>query len=600
MATGALSMTDSPLGLSVLQIALPAQNKSESQSPWSLITTKGEIRILDLLPGRSDDPVNCKTRSVLLADKPHYEAISYVWGSQNTLKTINISGFEVQVTRSLFAILRQFRYPDRKRALWIDQLCINQNDMVEKTDQVALMRDIYQECAECQVWLGAIENLDFSVPDAENAFAGVREMANPNKCPEGHVPLIFTSDEGSSGARLAFRNIFTHFGNPWWTRVWTVQEVVLPSKVTMNYGDLKIDLAEVKRASTNCLDGQLPESWAWAPYRFTPEMNEYVPIVRGLICAQDGEPALYILWRWCPRQATDSRDMVYALIGIFPLNPSWTMAPDYTLSTAQVYARATIELVRQMNDLTPMIGMRGLPRLIEALPTWAQDFTVYREITPLSWSRFMILSRYRHFTASNDTAPMIEDVDGNNIRMGGFNFDTITATGRFLGEDYWNHISKEDLRKLANDWKIWLEQFYGPGCDLQMPEYADLWEAFLRTLLGNDIANEEFAIRLASADDLKELQSFLTGANASTDIIMSSLRNNLVNQALFRTSKGRIGIGPATLATGDEVWIFYGGRMPFIMRPGPTYEMIGEAYVHGIMDGQAMEMGLNEEHIIVT
>ena len=160
-------------------------------------------------------------------------------------------------------------------------------------------------------------------------------MANPNECPENHVPLMFTIGEGASGARRAFRSIFTHFGNPWWRRVWTVQEIALPSKVTMNCGDLKIDLEEVKRAASNCLDEKLPESWVRAPLFFTPEIEEFVPIVRGLACTQDGESALNILWRWCPRQASDARDMVYALMGIFPSNPPWTMVPDYTLSTAQ-------------------------------------------------------------------------------------------------------------------------------------------------------------------------------------------------------------------------------------------------------------------------
>jgi hypothetical protein len=379
-----------------------------------------------------------------------------------------------------------------------------------------------------------------------------------------------------------------------------VQEIILPSKATMNCGDLKIDLELVKRAAANFLEGKLPESWTRASRTFTPEFDEFIPIVRGLTVTRDGEPALYILWRWCPRQASDPRDMVYALMGIFPLDPPWTMAPDSTLSTAQVYSRATVELIRQMNDLAPMIGKRGLPRQVENLPTWAEDFTAYRDINPQSWSRFMIMSRYWDFKANDYTTPIVEVVNDNSIRMRGFNCDTITATGRFLGEKYWNHASEEDIRELANDWKIWLQQLHGPGCDLQTPEYAALWEVFLRTLLGDEIMNSEFAEREASADDLDELKSFLTGTSTATSTIIHSLKSNVVYQTLFRTSKGWIGIGPATLAAGDEVWVFYGGRMPFIMRSGSTYEMIGEAYVHGIMHGEAMSMSLNEGDIIVT
>ena len=66
----------------------------------------------------------------------------------------------------------------------------------------------------------------------------------------------------------------------------------------------------------------------------------------------------------------------------------------------------------------------------------------------------MILSRYTHFKADNHTAPAVEVVNDNTIRMQGFRCDTITATGRFLGEDYWNRVSEEDIRELANYWKI--------------------------------------------------------------------------------------------------------------------------------------------------
>jgi len=575
---------------------------SQNQNPWPPISTKGEIRILELLPGGPDNPIECKIRSVLLADKPHYEAVSYVWGGRDALMTVQVSGFVIQVTKNLFTILQHFRYPDRKRILWIDQLCINQNDSVDKTGQVSLMGDIYRNCAECQVWLGGIEELGLSVPDAENAFTAVREMANPNNCLKNHVPLMFTSDEGASGARRAFRNIFTNFGSLWWTRIWTVQEVILPSKATMNCGKLKIDLELVKLAATNQLEWKLPKSCYRASQTFAPELDVFdvfVPTVRGLEETRNGEPALHILWRWRHRQASDPRDMIYALMGIFPLDTPWTMAPDYTLSTAQVFSRATVELIRQTNNLAPMIGRRGLPRHVQSLPTWAEDFTTYRDIGGL-WTRFMIMSRYFKFEADDYTTPIVDVVNDNSIRMRGLNCDTITATGRFLGEKHWNHVSEEDIRELANDWKIWLQQLHGPGCNLQTKKYAALWEIFLRTLLGDEITNNQIAEREASADDLEELKSFLTGTSAATNTIILSLKSNLVYQKLFHTSKGWIGIGPATATAGDEVWVFYGGKMPFIMRSGSTYEMIGEAYVHGIMHGEAMSMSLNEGDIIVT
>lgn len=594
-------MNNHSLDLKGLQTAFPVQDLPEHESPWPPITRKWEIRILDLLPGRLDDPIACQTRLVLLTDKPHYEAVSYVWGSRDVLDIVKISGFEVQVTTNLSVILRQFRYPDRKRTLWIDQLCINQDDNLEKTNQVALMGDIYRSCTECQIWLGKVEDLGLSIKDAENAFAGVRAMANPSECPESNLPSMFIDDEGKSRAKRAFGSIFTYFGNPWWSRVWTVQELILPSEVTMNCGNLKIDLKEVKLAATNYRDGKIPNPWLQTQYDHSVnELDEFTGVVTGLEYAQDGEDPLGILWRFCYRQAWDSRDMIYSLIGLFPLSYPWTMAPDYSLSTSQVYARATIELVRSMNDLMPLIGMRGLPRHIDNLPTWASDFTAYRESHPRTWNRYTIASRYNYFKAAGHTSAMVDVVDDRTIRMQGFNCDSIMATGRFLGKEYWTNVNPNHICELTNDWKIWLQQLYGPDSDLEAAEFADQWDAFLRTLLGDYITDDEFVIRRASSDDLEGLKTFLNGTGTMFGSFRFSLLGNIVNQALFRTSKGWIGTGPATMATGDEVWVLYGGNMPFILRPGTTHNFVGEAYVHGVMHGEAMGMGLSERYVTLT
>ena len=49
-------------------------------------------------------------------------------------------------------------------------------------------------------------------------------------------------------------------------------------------------------------------------------------------------------------------------------------------------------------------------------------------------------------------------------------------------------------------------------------------------------------------------------------------------------------MGPQTMARGDEIIVFYGGRRPLVLRPkGEQYEMIGPCYVHGIMFGEAVE-----------
>ena len=74
-----------------------------------------------------------------VCDNIGYEALSYVWGSISKWERIFIQDMTVSVTPSLAQALRNLRLPDAPRVLWIDSICINQADMVEKNSQVRLM-----------------------------------------------------------------------------------------------------------------------------------------------------------------------------------------------------------------------------------------------------------------------------------------------------------------------------------------------------------------------------------------------------------------------------------------------------------------------------
>jgi hypothetical protein len=102
-----------------------------------------EIRVLDLLPGKGDDAIQCALRIVSLGGEEEWEALSYVWGELIAENNIAISGHLRPVTPSLYAALRRLRRSTSKRTIWIDQLCINQQDNDERATQVAMMREIY-------------------------------------------------------------------------------------------------------------------------------------------------------------------------------------------------------------------------------------------------------------------------------------------------------------------------------------------------------------------------------------------------------------------------------------------------------------------------
>jgi hypothetical protein len=121
------------------------------------------IRILTLDSGQPYDPLTGSLQAVPMDLAGSYEAVSYVWaepGLPETAYEIDIrngdGNSEVLALRggSIFAALRQLRLPDRSRRIWADQCCINQDDLVERSQQVQFMNRIYSNAAHILVWLG--------------------------------------------------------------------------------------------------------------------------------------------------------------------------------------------------------------------------------------------------------------------------------------------------------------------------------------------------------------------------------------------------------------------------------------------------------------
>ncbi|KAF1817380.1 heterokaryon incompatibility, partial [Eremomyces bilateralis CBS 781.70] len=84
-----------------------------------------------------------------------YEAISYVWGAAEHSTKVIVNNERVKVRQNLHLALQSLRYQDSARTVWVDAICINQNNNKERSHQVDLMRNIYQGADQVVVWLGA-------------------------------------------------------------------------------------------------------------------------------------------------------------------------------------------------------------------------------------------------------------------------------------------------------------------------------------------------------------------------------------------------------------------------------------------------------------
>lgn len=112
------------------------------------------IRLLCLHRGSMPQTIKCTLSTVQLTNVEAYEALSYVWGSEADPETLLLDCHEFSITKNLHSALCALRLPDKDRFLWIDALCINQNNDVEKGAQIPLMGSIYERAVQVIAWLG--------------------------------------------------------------------------------------------------------------------------------------------------------------------------------------------------------------------------------------------------------------------------------------------------------------------------------------------------------------------------------------------------------------------------------------------------------------
>lgn len=120
---------------------------------------KKQIRLLELRPGRYKQTLEGTLKTVNLEDRPTYEALSYTWAPITEENGISLGDNKIlPISNNLERALRRLRRRFRKRVLWVDQICINQADLDERSTQVAFMGEIFSRSLACVVWIGDISN----------------------------------------------------------------------------------------------------------------------------------------------------------------------------------------------------------------------------------------------------------------------------------------------------------------------------------------------------------------------------------------------------------------------------------------------------------
>lgn len=283
-----------------------------------------KIRVLELAPGEGGWPLEVELVNLDLDEDPEYSALSYVWGSATDRTKIKCNGCETEVTKNLAEALRHLRHESESRYLWVDALCINQQDVEEKGHQVAMMKDIYAYSKDVLVWLG---------PDEEGLSTGLfKDIEEVLDSLEGAMEKNYEDLDwvqwlrvGESSSPLLDK-LFLLFKREYFTRTWVIQEVGLTNRPLAHWGKSVVNFNKIGLIAMACLKYF---RLALSSLGYLKEFERVANLYQTYL-PRPGSQRLYdIIHRTRLNQVTDSRDKVYAFIshpsarkgtGDFPYN----------------------------------------------------------------------------------------------------------------------------------------------------------------------------------------------------------------------------------------------------------------------------------------
>ena len=213
--------------------AHPLEHSSTSPFAYNLLDFSVDcIRLLILKPAEDTNAlICCRLQHVTFAQKPKYEALSYTWGNEIVRHKISIDGKDFEVGQNLFDALRHLRDPLKDRTLWVDAICINQSNVPEKNHQIGIMPFIYMRAKTVLVWLGVPED------GTDQLWKWEKNFDKSGNFIAGDADEIL---------------LYTLCDNPYWKRVWIIQEVGLAKKLLVHYGAYKAEWTTfIKRIQSN-------------------------------------------------------------------------------------------------------------------------------------------------------------------------------------------------------------------------------------------------------------------------------------------------------------------------------------------------------------
>ncbi|OWY47296.1 hypothetical protein AA0118_g948 [Alternaria tenuissima] len=370
---------------------------------------------------------------------------------------------------------------------------------------------------------------------------------------------------------------------PWWGRTWIVQEVWCASDAVLQCGATKLKWKNFQKAmdyaegwddmGDHVKGTERQSQWETLRRRYTLAIHLAKARVNGSTLSS-------LLWNIWDRASTDPRDKVFAVLGLVGENKDGdsTMEPDYRKSMDQIYREIAREIIikeSRMDILLAASGVYGNDELPSWVPDWRSEATTRRPILLVNRQLLMKLA----YPGSMDMAI-----------LRGHGYLAAGSSEAFA-------LFSDDLRALTVLSKKW--DSIAEVCDADITatsndEFMDqICEFILRsTFISSRRRRSELTRREHDTDpqDTSMLMATLTGGGTIWyDEYAPTMRNVMRQRRLFITKNGRIGIGPVDAQPHDVVFIISGCNFPITLRPREDmFGVVGEAYIHGYMNGEAL------------
>lgn len=208
---------------------------------FPLPSDEKSIRVLCIQPGVRGTTIEASLFKIDLNDpeRAPYTALSYTWGESAIVNYVLVNDERIGVRANLFQALQNIRSPDESIVIWVDAICIDQTDSIEKSHQVSHMDLVYKLCEKVYIWLGSPGDSDLV---RSNPFALVEHFATDkhfDELPSYHKDQstdVWKSDTNNAELISIWEGFELLTKSPWWQRAWTVQEAVLPDQAVVMYG----------------------------------------------------------------------------------------------------------------------------------------------------------------------------------------------------------------------------------------------------------------------------------------------------------------------------------------------------------------------------